>query len=111
MASHGVARVRCEERGVDELLAAVGRGDQEALAALYDVLSPSVFAALARVTGDHRRAEEATAAVFVEVWRRAPHFARGEGTARAWITALARRHLVDVAQAGDGSATRRALSS
>jgi RNA polymerase sigma-70 factor, ECF subfamily len=90
----------------DELLQATARGDEAALAGLYDLLAPAVFGLAKRVVRDPARAEEITQDVFLSVWRFATRFDPAKGSARTWILTLTHRRAVDVVRA-DAAATRR----
>jgi RNA polymerase sigma-70 factor, ECF subfamily len=90
----------------DELLQATARGDEAALARLYDLLAPAVFGLAKRVVRDPARAEEITQDVFLSVWRFATRFDPAKGSARTWILTLTHRRAVDVVRA-DAAATRR----
>ena len=77
------------------LLVRAGRGDEEAFASLYDVVAPMVFGIVRRVIRDQALSEEVTQEVFVELWRTAPRFDAGRGSAQAWVATLAHRRAVD----------------
>jgi RNA polymerase sigma-70 factor, ECF subfamily len=85
---------------------ATARGDEAALAGLYDALSPAVFGLAKRVVRDPSRAEEITQDVFLSVWRFATRFDPAKGSARTWILTLTHRRAVDVVRA-DAAASRR----
>ena len=77
-------------------LVAAGRGDDRAFAELYDLAAPLVHGIVLRVVpgpGDGRGG--ATQEVFVELWRLAPRYEAGRGSARAWIATMAHRRAVD----------------
>jgi len=90
----------------DELLQATARGDENALAELYDLLAPAVFGLAKRVVRDPSRAEEITQDVFLSVWRFATRFDPAKGSARTWVLTLTHRRAVDVVRA-DAAASRR----
>ena len=90
----------------DELLQATARGDENALAELYDLLAPAVFGLAKRVVRDPSRAEEITQDVFLSVWRFATRFDPAKGSARTWVLTLTHRRAVDVVRA-DEAASRR----
>jgi RNA polymerase sigma-70 factor, ECF subfamily len=90
----------------EELLVAVGGGDQEAFAALYDRVSPQVLGVALRVLRDRALAEEVTQEVLVEVWRKADRFDPDRGTASGWITTLAHRRAVDRVRSEQASRDR-----
>jgi len=90
----------------DELLQATARGDENALAELYDLLAPAVFGLAKRVVRDPSRAEEITQDVFLSVWRFATRFDPAKGSARTWVLTLTHRRAVDVVRA-NAAASRR----
>jgi RNA polymerase sigma-70 factor (ECF subfamily) len=81
--------------GEDALLLRVARGDDEAFAALYDLVAPAVHGVVLRVVRNPALAEEVTQEVLVEAWRTAPRFDPGRGSARSWLVTMARRRAVD----------------
>jgi RNA polymerase sigma-70 factor (ECF subfamily) len=81
--------------GADQLLPRVALGDAEAFAELYDALGASVYGLARRVVRDPNRAEDVTQDVFLEVWRKAPSFDEGRGTAKTWVMTIAHRRAVD----------------
>jgi RNA polymerase sigma-70 factor (ECF subfamily) len=91
---------------LDELLLATARGDETALAQVYDALSPAVYGLARRVVRDPARAEEVTQDVFLSVWRFATRFDPAKGSARTWVLTLTHRRAVDVVRA-DAAASRR----
>ena len=90
----------------DELLQATARGDETALADLYDQLAPAVYGLAKRVIRDPSRAEEITQDVFLSVWRFATRFDPAKGSARTWVLTLTHRRAVDVVRS-DAAASRR----
>lgn len=90
----------------DELLQATARGDETALADLYDQLAPAVYGLAKRVIRDPSRAEEITQDVFLSVWRFATRFDPVKGSARTWVLTLTHRRAVDIVRS-DAAASRR----
>jgi len=80
---------------VDDLLALVARGDDDAFAALYDELAPVLYGLCRRVLRDPAEAEEVAQEAFLQIWRTAPRFDPERGSARAWCTAIAHARAVD----------------
>ncbi len=77
------------------LMARVATGDQQAFAALYDELAPTLYGTVLRVVRDPAQSEEVTQEVFLEVWRHAGRFDPARGGVRGWAVTIARRRAVD----------------
>ena len=90
----------------EQLLVAVGHGDEAAFARLHDQVSPQVLGVALRVLRDHALAEEVTQEVLVEVWRKADRFDPDRGSASGWITTLAHRRAVDRVRSEQASRDR-----
>jgi len=78
-----------------ELIRGVAAGDQQALAALYDATSRTVYGLLLRILADASAAEEVLLDVYTQVWRQAASYSRERGTALAWLTTIARSRAID----------------
>ena len=78
-----------------ELIRKVAEGDQQALAALYDSTSRSVYGLLLRILADASAAEEVLLDVYSQVWRQAAAYTEGRGTPLAWLTTIARSRAID----------------
>lgn len=98
----GMAAV--DQVGVLLLLSA--RGDQQAFARLYDMLSPRVFGLILRVLVDRSQSEEVLQEVFLEVWQSADRFAPNRGQGRSWILTIAHRRAVDRVRSAQASTDR-----
>ncbi|KAA1397264.1 sigma-70 family RNA polymerase sigma factor [Aeromicrobium ginsengisoli] len=89
-----------------QLLVRVGRGDEQAFAAVYDLLGASVYGLARRVVRDPARAEEIAQEVFIQVWQSAARFDPARGSAKGWVMTLAHRRAVDAVR-HDQAATNR----
>lgn len=78
-----------------ELMRRIARGDERALATLYDRHSPTVFALCRRMLRDSLAAEELLGDVFCELWRRADRFDANRGSALALLMTLCRSRGID----------------
>ncbi len=78
------------------LLLAVGRGDRDALAALYREVAPHLFALAVRITRQASIAEEVVQDVFVAVARKAQSYDPSRGTAMAWLATITRNRALDL---------------
>jgi RNA polymerase sigma-70 factor (ECF subfamily) len=89
-----------------ELLVLVARGDRDAFAALYDVVSGPVLGLVTSVLRDPAQSEEVTQEVLVEVWRTAARFRPDRGSAMTWVMTLAHRRAVDRVRSAQSAADR-----
>ncbi|HZL55753.1 MAG TPA: sigma-70 family RNA polymerase sigma factor [Bryobacteraceae bacterium] len=71
------------------------RGDQDALAALYDHTSPPVFGLLRRMLEHRADAEEALLDVYMKAWKNAPNYSPARGTVQPWLSMIARNIAID----------------
>ena len=79
----------------DELLSAIARGDEEALAAIYDRYRLILFGLMLRILNDRPEAEDALQETFVQVWRRARDFDPARGRVFTWLVTIARSRALD----------------
>jgi RNA polymerase sigma-70 factor (ECF subfamily) len=80
----------------EALVALVSRGDEDALAELYDRVSRIAYGLALRVLRDERYAEDAVQEAFLQVWRRAATFRADRAKASTWILTLVHRRAVDL---------------
>lgn len=77
------------------LLALVRRGDENALAALYDRYSKPVYSVALRVLRDPLSAEDVLQEVFMQVWRSPESFLTVRGSFGGWLTVITRNRSID----------------
>lgn len=78
-----------------QLLQAVARGDETALAQLYDRYRVILFGLLVRILTSREEAEDVLQEVFLQVWRRAGDFDENRGRPFTWLVTLARSRAID----------------
>lgn len=81
------------------LLARVALRDRAALASLYSVSAPKLFAVCLRILRNRSDAEDALQEIFVKVWQRAERFAATGTSSTGWLMAVARNHCIDLLRA------------
>ena len=91
------SRVKPESAQVSdvELLHAVARGDEAALARLYDGYRVILFGLLVRILNSRQEAEDVLQEVFLQVWKRASDFEEARGRPFTWLVTLARSRAID----------------
>src|SRR4029453_12241225 len=80
----------------EALVALLARGDEGALAELYDRFGAVAYGLAVRIVRDTTLAEDAVQEAFLAVWRTASRFVPGGGKARTWILTLVPRRAVDL---------------
>src|SRR5688572_4649554 len=78
------------------LVLAMARGDQTALAELYDRYAFLLLGIAIRIVKDRREAEDLLHDVFLEVWRSAKDFDPKRGRVRTWLTIRMRSRALDL---------------
>ncbi|WP_321797244.1 sigma-70 family RNA polymerase sigma factor [Caballeronia sp. J97] len=86
---------RLRRERVNQMLANVASGDEQAFAELYRATSPRVFGVIVRMIHDRGEAEDILQEVFATAWRRADTFDPARGSAITWLVALARNRTID----------------
>jgi RNA polymerase sigma-70 factor (ECF subfamily) len=79
----------------NDLLHALARGDEAALAAIYDRYRLILFGLIMRILHDRTDAEDVLQEVFLQVWRRAGDFDEARGRAFTWLVTIARSRALD----------------
>jgi RNA polymerase sigma-70 factor (ECF subfamily) len=80
----------------EALVALVARGDESALAELYDRVGRVAYGIAFRVLRDDRLAEDAVQEGFLAAWRSAATFRADRAKASTWIVTLVHRRAVDI---------------
>jgi len=78
-----------------ELLHAVARGDEGALARLYDRYRIILFSVIVRILNSREEAEDVLQEVFLQVWKRAKDFDQARGRPFTWLVTLSRSRAID----------------
>lgn len=89
-------RFRLDEANDSELVAAIGRGDDVAMAEVVRRHRQPVFAFAHRLVGDHARAEEICQEVFVRLWERCDRFDPQRGALGTFLLAMTHGRALDV---------------
>ena len=77
------------------LLERVRRGDEAAMAALYDRYSRIVYSVSLRVLRDVPAAEDVLQEIFMQVWRNPGSFLATKGSLGGWLAVVARNRSID----------------
>jgi RNA polymerase sigma factor (sigma-70 family) len=80
----------------EALVALVARGDESALAELYDRCGRMAYGLAFRIVRDDRLAEDAVQEAFMSVWHTAAAFRAERAKASTWILTLVHRRAVDL---------------
>jgi RNA polymerase sigma-70 factor (ECF subfamily) len=76
------------------------RGDERALAALYDRYAASLLGMVLRTVRERPDAEAVLMEVFLQAWRGAATFDSARGSVLAWLAMMARSRAMDAARRG-----------
>jgi RNA polymerase sigma-70 factor, ECF subfamily len=78
------------------LLERVRKGDQGAMAEVFDRYSGAVFSVAFRILKDSGHAEDVMQEIFFQIWRRPDSFVEGRGSLGAWLVVVARNRAIDM---------------
>ncbi len=84
--------------GDADLVERAARGDERAVAQLYDRYAAMLYAVAYRILRRPVDAEEVVAEAFAQAWREAGRFEAGRGSVPAWLTMMARSRAFDLAR-------------
>ena len=82
-----------------DLVARAARGEERAVALLYDRFGPMLYAVAYRIAGERADAEEVVLECFTQAWRDAARFEADRGSVAAWLTMIARSRALDLVRA------------
>jgi len=77
------------------LLALVKRGDEYAMASLFDRYSKIVYSVALRVLRDPAAAEDVLQEVFMQIWRSPDGFVATRGSLGGWLAVVSRNRSID----------------
>ncbi len=81
--------------GDPALLAGVQRGEEQAIASLYDRYAKLVYSVALRVLRDPAAAEDVLQEIFLQVWRKPEGFSATRGSLGGWLAVVARNRSID----------------
>jgi RNA polymerase sigma-70 factor, ECF subfamily len=77
------------------LLASVQKGEQPAMASLFDRYSKLVYSVALRVLRDPAAAEDILQEVFMQIWRHPDSFTAARGSLGGWLATVSRNRSID----------------
>jgi len=77
------------------LLARVQRGDEQAMAMLFDRYSKIVYSVALRVLRDAASAEDILQEIFMQIWRNPAGFVTTRGSLGGWLAVVTRNRSID----------------
>ncbi len=77
------------------LLALVRRGDEYAMASLFDRYSKIVYSVALRVLRDPAASEDVLQEVFMQIWRNPDGFVAARGSLGGWLAVVSRNRSID----------------
>lgn len=93
-ASEALARAD-RDRELARLIAAVARGDSQALRRLHELTVGRVYGLALRIVRTRESAEEVAIDAFVQVWRTAARYDPSRGAPLAWLLTITRTRALD----------------
>src|SRR5262249_43352 len=101
-----LAAVHPQKDDLGTLIGRAARGDESALASLYDSTAALVNGLALRILRDRGAAEEVTGDVYLQVWRQAVRYDESRGSALSWLLTLARTRAIDRLRSGANQRAR-----
>ncbi|MFN3543954.1 MAG: RNA polymerase sigma factor [Thiobacillus sp.] len=87
------------------LIQRMGQGDEAALARLYDITLPRMYALVLRITVRRELAEEVCVETYWQAWREAARYDVARGQPLAWLMVMARSRALDALRRQDRAAS------
>ncbi|WP_430913681.1 sigma-70 family RNA polymerase sigma factor [Methylobacterium sp. sgz302541] len=84
-----------DDEALQRLIAAVADGDERALRALYDAVSPKLYGVILRIQRDRAAADDVLQDVFLRIWQGAGSYVPTSGRPLSWLCAIARNRAID----------------
>lgn len=78
------------------LLERVRKGDQPAMAEVFDKYGRAVYSVALRILKDSGHAEDVMQEIFFQIWRNSESFVPGRGSLGAWLVVVARNRAIDM---------------
>ncbi len=87
-----------DERQLDDtaLMAQISRGNENALAELYDRYGRLVFSVAYQIVGQRETAEDITLETFTRAWEKAHTYRPDKSKVSTWLTRLGRNRAIDI---------------
>lgn len=83
------------------LLGSVAKGNEQALAALYDAYSAALYGVVARMVEKEELAQEILQDTFVRIWRNAVDYDSSKGRPFTWMMNIARNRAIDALRSAE----------
>jgi RNA polymerase sigma-70 factor, ECF subfamily len=78
------------------LLALVQKGEEAAMASLFDRYASIVYSIALRILRDPMAAEDVLQEIFMQIWRNPEGFLANRGSMAAWLAVIARNRSIDI---------------
>lgn len=85
-----------------QLAARLARGDESALAEVYDLHAGIAYGLALKILSDPGRAEDAVQDAFLKLWQSAGSFDNGRGSLRGWLLTIVRNRAIDLLRGREG---------
>lgn len=86
-----------------QAMARMARGEESALAELYDRHATAVYSLARRIVRHPEDAEDVTQQVFAQAWRTSARYDASRGAVAAWLLVMARTRAIDCVRRGSAA--------